>query len=202
MTGDTSEFSANVLLVKHGGGNNAGSRSADHRNRGHVDEGSGGPLLSAAVARWIAAVRSFDVRIADLLGLTLGKVVGNTIWLDSGRARAANRTEKLITPASSAAATACHQLPTARGGRQQRLRPRTRRCQQSLQGADGWLTTVSVAAYCSAMQNKCFSPRISSPLAVGTGEAMTDSPILFSAKTWKASLARLATNTVPSSRGA
>lgn len=56
--------------------------------------------------------------------------------------------------------------------------------------------------YSPAMQKRCFSPRIKIRFVAGTGEPMTDSAMLFSDKTSNLSLATLATNTVPSSRGA
>ncbi len=54
----------------------------------------------------------------------------------------------------------------------------------------------------AAMQKRCFSPRIKMRFVAGTGEPMTDSAMLFSDNTSNLSLAMLATNTVPSSRGA
>jgi hypothetical protein len=50
------------------------------------------PLLAEALARWQAAgtdtsvLHGIDIRIADLGGLTLGKVDGNAIWLDDNAA--------------------------------------------------------------------------------------------------------------------
>jgi hypothetical protein len=50
------------------------------------------PLLAEALGRWQAtgtdtsARHGVEVRIADLSGLTLGKAVGNTIWLDENAA--------------------------------------------------------------------------------------------------------------------
>jgi hypothetical protein len=50
------------------------------------------PLLAAALTRWQAAgadtsaLHGIDVRVADLGGLTLGKAVGNRIWLDDNAA--------------------------------------------------------------------------------------------------------------------
>lgn len=55
--------------------------------------------------------------------------------------------------------------------------------------------------YFAAMQKRCFSPRSRRRLATGTGEAMTRSPMLFSASTSNFPSAR-ATKSTPSSRAA
>ncbi len=51
-------------------------------------------------------------------------------------------------------------------------------------------------------QKRCLSPRIKMQFKAGTGEPMTDSAMSFSDNKSNLSLATLATNTVPSSRGA
>ena len=63
---------------------------------------------------------------------------------------------------------------------------------------------VSFTMFCpsySPKQKRCFSPRISRRFATGTGEAITRSPISFSARNLKPSLTS-ATRMTPSSRGA